>query len=429
MPTSLIERRSALLAEARDLIPAEGAKMSPEAYEKATSVMDEFDKVDAEIKAAAKSGSLIDRVKGASVETTDAGADDVKAAPTLGHHFVKHAGDILTRQANGAHIESAAPEFETRAADDPVLTPNADGSTVAHLAPWATEFRRDIVNAKREKLVIADLMGVAQVSPQTQTISYLVEKMPRVREGGAGVVAEGARKPFVRFNDFDIVSEKLTKIAALTRITEETAQDLTFVRSWINNQLIYELSVVEEAQLLNGDGTGANVTGLLNREGVQQHDITGDLFDGIFLASQKVPEFTDLQPDALVVNTADYVRIRLAKDKNGQYLAGGPFTGQYGNGGVQINPEMWGLRTIDTPAIERGTYVLGAFRQGATVLRKGGIRVDSTNTNRDDFEYNLITLRAEERLGLMVERPAAFVTGSLAGAEIPGAPAIAGTGQ
>ena len=80
---------------------------------------------------------------------------------------------------------------------------------------------------------------------------------------------------------------------------------------------------------------------------------------------------------------------------------------------------------MDTPAIERGTYVLGAFRQGSTVLRKNGLRVDSTNSNVDDFEQNLITLRAEERLGLMVERPAAFVTGSLAGSEIPGVPAPA----
>ena len=421
MPQSLIEQRSALLAEARSLVPAEGEKMTPETFEKVEDLMAKHDQVDAEIRAAEKANNLIDRLKGAEIEQRapeDTPAD--RAAASLGSHFVKHGGDVLRRQALGAHIESATPEFETRAADDPVLSPNAEGSELANVAPWATEFRRGIVNAKRDKLVIADLMGAAQVSPQTQTISYLVEKTPRVAEGGAATVAEGARKPYVRFNLFDIESEKIHKIAALTRITEETAEDLTFVRSWINNQLTYELSVVEEEQLLRGDGTGANLTGLLNREGIQQYDITGDLFDGVFLASQKVPEFTDLQADALVMNTADYVRVRLAKDANGQYLAGGPFQNQYGNGGIKINPEMWGLRTVDTPAIERGTYVLGNFRQGATVLRKGGVRVDSTNTNRDDFEYNLITLRAEERLGLMVERPAAFVTGSLAGADIPG---------
>nr|WP_256974347.1 phage major capsid protein [Corynebacterium diphtheriae] len=42
-------------------------------------------------------------------------------------------------------------------------------------------------------------------------------------------------------------------------------------------------------------------------------------------------------------------------------------------------------------------------------MRKGGVRVDSANTNADDFENNLVTLRAEERLGLIVPLPAAFV--------------------
>ena len=155
----------------------------------------------------------------------------------------------------------------------------------------------------------------------------------------------------------------------------------------------------------------------MNREGLQEFNIEGDLFDGLYLASQKIPELTGLTADSLVMNTADYVRIRLAKDGNGQYLAGGPFQGQYGQGGIMLNPSPWGLRTVDTPAIKQGTYLLGNFRQGATVLRKGGLRVDSTNTNADDFEHNLITMRAEERLGLMVERPAAFVTGKLATAE------------
>jgi len=424
MPVSLIERRSALLQEARGLMPENPAEMTDQLAGKIGEIMDEHDRVDAEIKAAASSQSIMDRVKMAAVEEKgDAGAAQDRAAASLGDHFVKHSGDVLRNQAAGMHLDSATPEYETRAADDPFLTPLAEGSPTAPYAGWVTEFRRDIVNAKRDKLVVADLMGSAQVSPQTQTISYLVEKLPLVAEGGVATVAEGARKPYLRFNLFDIESEKLTKIAALTKITEETAADLQFVRSWINNNLLYELSVVEEDQLLRGDGTGSNLTGLLNREGLQEYNIDGDLFDGLFLASQKVPEITGLQPDALVMNTADYVRLRLAKDANGQYFAGGPFQNQYGNGGIMLNPAPWGLRTVDTPAIEQGTYVLGAFRQGATVLRKGGVRVDSTNSNVDDFEHNLITLRIEERLGLMVQRPAAFVTGTIAPAAAVGAAA------
>ncbi|MDK8637528.1 phage major capsid protein [Corynebacterium imitans] len=414
MNKSMHERRSEILESAKAKSEQYGDDMTRDQADEINGLLDEYDQLGAEIKAANERKSVLDRVRNAAHgDSGPEGAPEERAA-SLGAHFVKHAGDVLRMQANGAHTESITPEYETRAADDPMLSPSADGSPLANVAPWATEFRRGIVNAKRDKLVIADLLGSATVSPGTQTISYLVEKSPRIAEGGAGTVAEGARKPFVRFAEFQVESEKLKKIAALTRITDETAEDLNFIRSWIDNTLIYELSVVEEEQLLRGDGTGSNITGLLNREGVQQFDIDGDLFDGLLTASQKVPEATDFQADALVMHTADYLRLRTAKDGNGQYLAGGPFQNQYGNGGLIMNPAPWGLRVVDTPAIEQGSYLLGAFRQGATVLRKGGLRVDSTNTNADDFEHNLITLRAEERLGLMVERPAAFVTGKLA---------------
>jgi len=49
------------------------------------------------------------------------------------------------------------------------------------------------------------------------------------------------------------------------------------------------------------------------------------------------------------------------------------------------------------------------FRQASTVYRKGGVTVSSTNSNVDDFENNIVTVRAEERLGLAVRVPAAFV--------------------
>ncbi|MCW0996254.1 phage major capsid protein, partial [Streptococcus anginosus] len=88
----------------------------------------------------------------------------------------------------------------------------------------------------------------------------------------------------------------------------------------------------------------------------------------------------------IMLNPADYQQLRKKKDNNGQYLAGGPFQGQYGNNGILLSPAVWGLNVVSTPAVEQGTYMVGAFRQGATILRRGGLRVDSTNTNVDDFE-------------------------------------------
>ena len=413
---NLREQYEAAVKAARDLHAKYGTDMTDDQFTEVKAALDKVDDLGDQLKKAEEDSAMLDRLRSLNL---DGGADGRKnaaepEAKTIGEHFVKSARDRLSEQASGRRIEFSAPEFDgTKAADDPHKTTNLSDE---FNTLYGTQVERGIVNARRERLVAADLMGAATVT--LPTIKYLVEKAKRLIEGAPNTVAEGARKPYVRFDEFDVRTESLSKIAALTKLSDEMIEDYGFVSDWINQQLIYELSVVEEEQLLRGDGTGSNLQGLLNRDGLQTFDIdtadTADQFDGLYRAIQMIPAATNLTADALMINPIDYAELRLHKDANGQYIAGGPFAnGQYGVGGVLIDPPVWGLRTVATNAVPQGRFVLGAFRQGATVLRKGGLRVDSTNTNDVDFEHNLVTLRAEERLGLMVPVPEAFVQGQL----------------
>ncbi|WP_291479829.1 phage major capsid protein [Corynebacterium sp.] len=413
---NLKEQYEAAVKKARDLHAKYGTDMTDEQFAEVKAALTEVDTLGEKLKKAEEESATLDRLRSLNLDSGADGRkhDDEPQAKSIGGHFVKSARDLLRDQSSGHRLEFSAPEFDgTKAADDPHKTTNLSDE---FNTLYGTQVERGIVNARRERLVAADLMGAATVT--LPTIKYLVEKAKRMIEGAPATVAEGGRKPYVRFDEFDVVTESLSKIAALTKLSDEMIADYGFVADWINQQLIYELSVVEEEQLLRGDGTGSNLTGLLNREGLQTFDIdtddTSDQFDGLFRAIQMIPAATNLTADAFMVNPVDYAELRLHKDANGQYIAGGPFAnGQYGVGGVLVDPPVWGLRTVATNAVPRGRYVLGAFRQGATVLRKGGLRVDSTNTNDLDFEHNLVTLRAEERLGLMVPVPAAFVQGQL----------------
>ena len=58
-----------------------------------------------------------------------------------------------------------------------------------------------------------------------------------------------------------------------------------------------------------------------------------------------------------------------------------------------------------------------AFGQAAQVFRKGGIRVEASNSHSDFFIKNLVAIRAEERLALAVYRPGAF--GEVTGLGVP----------
>lgn len=346
------------------------------------------------IERAEKSAALVAQI-GGTAETEPTGNTTV-AAKSLGEHFVKSAGDKLSG-ARGEQRSIAAPEF--KAATDTQVTPTS-------IAPALTTVDTNIVTGVRRRLTVADLLGSETISGNA--ITYFVEG---ALEGDFATVGENGQKPQIHYANPTAVTEALKKIAAFIKESDEILEDAPWLASAINSRLVYNLGLFEENQLLAGDGTGSNLLGLLNRSGVQTETAAGktDNADALFRAITKVATGSGLDADGIVINPADYQSLRLSKDANGQYFGGGFFSGPYGNGGIQEQPPLWGLRTVVTPAIAAGTALVGAFAQSASVIRKGGIRVETTNTDKDDFTNNRVTVRAEERLALAARRPAGFV--------------------
>lgn len=326
------------------------------------------------------------------------GPEDEREAKTLGEHFAKSVGQdgFANLKARGGFTVSA-PEF--KAATDPQVTPAA-------FAPALTEFDTTVVRSYRRP-VVSDLLGSGTISGTS--ITYPVEGAV---EGAFTTLAEGAQKPQVHIADPTTVTDALKKIAAWFDISDEMVEDLPFWVSEVNNRGLYLLSMFEEAQLLQGNGTGTNVLGLLNRSGIQtetQAIAPDSAQDAIFRAMTKVQTATGLSADGIIINPADYQALRLSKDANGQYFGGGFFSGEYGNGGVAVQPPLWGLNTVVSAAVPAKTVAVGAFKAASTVYRKGGIRVESTNSDLGKFTKNLITTRIEERAALAVRIPSAVV--------------------
>jgi HK97 family phage major capsid protein len=274
-----------------------------------------------------------------------------------------------------------------------------------------TEYGQVVPETLRRPTV-ATLLGSGSLS--ATTLTYYVQGPTT---GDFAVVDELGLKPAIDFA-FEPEIETLTKIAGITKISDEAFQDVPYLVSVIEGQLRLRLVLAEENQLLNGPGTGTTITGLLNRSGILTETSlsAADDLDAIFRGMTDVEIATQLTADAVVINPLDYQRLRLSRDANEQYYGGGPFTGAYGNNGFALGPGLWGQRTVVTSAIAQGTALVGAFEIGGQVLRKGGVSVEMTNSNENDFIHNRVTLRAEERLLLAVYQPAAFCEVTLAGA-------------
>ncbi|MDR0258514.1 MAG: phage major capsid protein, partial [Comamonas sp.] len=107
----------------------------------------------------------------------------------------------------------------------------------------------------------------------------------------------------------------------------------------------------------------------------------------------------------VVLHPSDWAAIELTKDDQGRYLIGRPQDG--------TPPRLWNLPVVETTAIVQNTFLTGAFSLGAQIFDRMAVEILISTENDKDFENNMVTIRAEERLALAMYRPEAFVTGQL----------------
>jgi HK97 family phage major capsid protein len=331
---------------------------------------------------------------------TDGEARGARRIQSLGEQFVAsdlYKNAIANRNRNSRGWTSGQIELEGGIRAATLTTDSASGGDL--IVP---NYRAGITSILFQRLTVADLL--AQGTTDGPTIYYMKET---TAANAAATVAEGAAKPESTLV-FDAVTDSLKKIATWLPVSDEMLDDVPQIRSYIDQRLRFFVEQQEEAQLLNGDGTGTNLTGLRNRSGLATDVARGtdSNADAIFKQIMAIQTTAFVMPDAVVVHPTNWQAIALSKDSNGAYLGNGPFNSP-------LVPRLWGLPVVVTTAITAGVALVGAFKMGAQVFRKGGISVDVSNSHSDYFIKNLTAIRAEERAALVVYRPGAFgeVTG------------------
>ena len=181
------------------------------------------------------------------------------------------------------------------------------------------------------------------------------------------------------------------------------------LRSIIDNELMYGLRLLEDNQILNGDGAGENLLGVLNTPNIQEYawsdGATTPVADTKADAIRRAATLSFLayyEPSGIVLHPNDWEDIELTKDEQGQYLV----AVSVAMGG---EPRVWRMPVVDTPAIAEGTGLVGAFGTAAQLYDREQASIRISEQHSDFFVRNAIVILAEQRLALAVKRPEAFV--------------------
>lgn len=356
----LTEKKNALV----DLEPELQAEdVSEETLAKGEALVTEIEELEKKIEASEKAAEILKKVGTKSAENID--DTEVKEMSVMDDFAkkVKEADKTVPGWAVSTQFKSASDVVKapTIADVDRSIAPQPDRT------PAASLFTNVTINGNA---VTYFIQGAYEGAPQT--------------------VAQGAKKP-QNSTSFTPTTLALSKIAAYIKETDEIVDDASFLASEVQNSLIYQLGSVEDGFVIEAIG---------NTDGIGAVEYT-DFADGILEAILKVKNDSAYEASVVIVNPKDLYKFLTAKDKNGQYLGGGYFTGAYGNGGYNMPVSMWGKAVFASAKVPEGGAIVAA-REAVKVYKKGGLAVKLYDQNEDDAIKNCVTLLAEERLAVAV---------------------------
>jgi len=313
-----------------------------------------------------------------------------------GDVFVASAGYRgLLENGIPAGAWSTGPVDYMAAAGDPILKSTGSNADVVPRQVVPGLFDPGL---RQERLTLADLFG--QDTASGGTIQWM--KATTRNAPADAATTEGQDKPGAEFA-FDDQTTTLTKLAAFIPISEEMFEDAPAVRTYVNTHLPLMVEQSLEAKLATALYAGAGLT-------AAPAALTGGSngFDAIAAGIHQVQTNDYFEPDGLFIHPDDWWALRIDKDSDENYYGSGPWAGP------SANP--WGLRTVVSTSATQGSPVVGAFRDGATLWRRGPTRLEASNSHSDYFVKNKIAIRAELRYALTIYFADAFavvdVTGS-----------------
>ena len=375
-------------------IQAEVKGLKSDAERNHQSIDDRFKAADQAAQAIADGQKQIsDRLDGLEQKFDRMGETQESAAKSH-----KSAGELVVEALKSEpHQRLKEWSLSVQVKDDPAPAPVIDTTTGAGLARPA--YRETFQPLPRRNTLLS-------VLPETIIQAGSIE-IPREKAitGDAAVVPEKGTKPYIGIETEKVLLPMVT-IAALAKVTEQMLEDgnENSVRDHIDLVLAHKCDLELERQIINGDGTNGNFSGLLTNSTAYQRP-NGDKITALddLLAAYIQLEMVGFQASAIILHPMDYWALATAKNDVGSYTLSDPRG--------DLVRRVWNTNMVSTVGMPRGTFLVADLIAGTRLYRRGDWRLALGYVN-DDFEKNMITMRKEGRANLAVFNTQAIIKGT-----------------
>ena len=248
--------------------------------------------------------------------------------------------------------------------------------------------------------------------PSTTTSSNAIEFTKEASfTNSAAEAAEGSSKAESALT-WSLVNMPVSTVAHWIKISKQLAADAPALAAYVNTRMRYGVNQKVDTQLVVGDGTAPNISGTYDSGNFTAHGYAnaalGSTLKKLVLFRKVIADLyaAGFPPDAIVLNPADWatIEIELFTTAAGQTLYNVNSAGQ---------AFLFGLPVIQALGMAADTFQIGRFSEAYMLYNREGVVVEMSDSDSDNFTKNLITLRAERRLALATEKPAAVRGGDL----------------
>ena len=260
-------------------------------------------------------------------------------------------------------------------------------------------------NIARPQIKVRDIVNLGTTT--SKFVTYIVQD----KQTSADWVNEAGEKVSGAPAWYE-VSEEVKKIAGTIKVSKEMLDDLSFIRSEINRDLMASVEDGMENALLNGAG-GSSINGILSSATLFNAGTfaltvpAANISDVLLVASAQV-QSANFNATHVVLHPNDVAKLKLTKDVDGSYTY--PMYLMSSNGELNVA----NLVVVSTTNMTEGDFLVGDFSKSNVRIREAmNVQVGYVN---DDFQRNMVTILCEMRLVQYVKQndTGAFVKGTIA---------------
>lgn len=240
-------------------------------------------------------------------------------------------------------------------------------------------------------------------TPATGTLTY----QNLQSYGVAEPTAEGSALPEAIF-ETETIEQRPKRIGHWIPVTKATLRDDAQMRDRLETRIPYGILFAEEGQILFGDGTGENLTGLATDSSVQTYawseGESGDTRIDAIRRAMTLTSIAEFPATGVVLSEQDWELIETTKGTDNHYI----LFREIGEGG---RPRIWRVPLVVSHKMPPGKFLAGAFGMVSRLWQREDAELMVADQHSDYAIRGQVAMIAEEWVVLQNERPEAFVYG------------------